>query len=162
MITYADIEEIYFQEKRKKGELQKIDENFYSNLSEIYDSSKDEYLKNLGEGIFVERVQKILIDALRGSIGNTKPLENMTKEEKELYENVVKIIKTYKDKILFKKIEREKEIPKVKVKFLNACPGIVDTNLQKNGPFNIGDVGLIDKSLAKILIKNGFCEPLEV
>jgi len=182
MLTYADIEEIYAQEKSRKnaGTLQKIDENFYSDFSKMYNSSKEhkEYLGKLGEGIYTERIQKILIHALRASIGNIKEPPNITKEEKEAYNKILELIKTYKNNLLFKNenntnntnnigntnntIQNQEKIPlEVKVRFLNSCPGIVGIigdNLQRFGPFKDGDVALLTESLAKILVKAGFAE----
>ncbi|MDI6730288.1 MAG: hypothetical protein QMD06_01945 [Candidatus Altarchaeum sp.] len=170
MITYADIEEISSQEKNRKnaGILQKIDENFYPNFAKIYDSSEEykEYLRKLGEDIYTERVQKILIHALRASIGNIKEPLNITKEEKEIYNKILELIKIYKNDLLFGKEkndvkndnEREKKQLGVNVRFLNSCPGIVGDDLQRYGPFKDGDVVEITESLAKILVKAEFAE----
>ncbi len=170
MITYADIEEIYSQEKNRKnaGILQKIDENFYPNFVKIYNSSEEhkEYLGKLGDDIYTERVQKILIHALRASIGNIKEPLNTTKEEKELYNKILELIKIYKNDLLFGKEkndakndnEREKKQLWANVRFLNSCPGIVGDDLQRYGPFKDEDVAEITVSLAKILVKAGFAE----
>ncbi len=170
MITYADIEEIYLQEKNRKnaGILQKIDENFYPNFAKIYNSSKEhkEYLRKLGDGIYTERMQKILIHALRASIGNIKEPSNITKEEKEIYTKILELIKTYKNNLLFgnekndakndNELEKKKLV--VNVRFLNSCPGIIGDDLQRYGPFKDKDVAEITESLAKILVKIGFAE----
>ncbi len=168
MLTYADIEEIYSQEKNRKniGTLQKIDENFYSDFTRIYNSSEEhkDYLGKLGDGIYTERVQKILIHALRASIGNIKEPPNMAREEKEIYNKILELIKTYKSELLFEKEknntdkEQEKKLLEVKVRFLNSCPGIVGDDLRRYGPFKDDDVVLITEPLAKILINNKFAE----
>ncbi|CEG11388.1 hypothetical protein MSIBF_A1410024 [groundwater metagenome] len=170
MITYADIEEIYSQEKNRKnaGILQKIDENFYPNFAKMYNSSEEykEYLGKLGEDIYTERMQKILIHALRASIGNIKEPLNITKEEKEIYNKILELIKTYKNDLLFGKEkndakndnEQKKKQLRMNVRFLNSCPGIVGDDLQKYGPFKDKDVAEITESLAKILVKAGFVE----
>lgn len=179
MITYADIEEIYSQEKNRKNAnaLQKINEKFYSDFASIYASSGEhrEYIEKLGECIYAERMQKILIHAIRANLGNIKEPINMTKEEREIYDKILGIIKTYKDEILFGKEKinnnynkqdnkeddktNEKEGKQLfKVKFLNSCPGIVGDNLQRFGPFNDGDVVLIPEPLAKIMVNKGLVE----
>lgn len=168
MISYADIEEIYFREKNRKntGILQKIDEDFYSNFAKIYNSSEEhrEYLGKLGDGIYTERMQKILIHALRASIGNIKEPINITKGEEEIYNKILEIIKTYRNRLLFEKekndTNKEKSL-EVKVKFLNSCPGIVGDNLQRYGPFKDGDVALITEPLAKVLINIRFAELIQ-
>ncbi|OIQ06006.1 MAG: hypothetical protein COV98_02600 [Candidatus Altarchaeum sp. CG12_big_fil_rev_8_21_14_0_65_33_22] len=170
MITYADIEEIYSLEKSRKniGILQKIDEKFYSDFAGIYNSSGEhkEYIRKLGEGIYTERMQKILIHALRANMGNIKEPANMTKEEEEIYYKILDIIKTYENKFLFEKEKinntdnkpDDEKISEVKIKFLDSCPGIVGDDLRRFGPFNDEDVVLITGPLAKILVNNGFAE----
>lgn len=171
MITYADIEEIYFQEKNRKnaGILQKIDEDFYQNFAKIYNSSEEhrEYLGKLGENIYTERMKKIFIHALRASLstGNIKEPSNITKEEKEIYNRILEFINTYKNNILFgkgKNVVKEQEKKQlINVRFLNPCPGIVGDDLQKYGPFKDKDVAVVTESLAKILVKTGFAEYVE-
>ncbi|PKM92067.1 MAG: hypothetical protein CVU81_02475, partial [Euryarchaeota archaeon HGW-Euryarchaeota-1] len=102
--------------------------------------------------------------ALRASIGNIKEPLNMAREEKEIYNKILELIKTYKSELLFEKEknntdkEQEKKLLEVAVKFLNSCPGIVGDNLQRYGPFKDDDVVLITEPLAKILVNVGFAE----
>lgn len=169
-MTYADIEEIHSQEKSRKnvGVLQKIDEKFYSNFASTYNSSGayKEYLRILGEGIYTERVKIILIHALRANTGNIKEPVNMTKEEKEIYNKILDILKIYENKFLFEKEkineadnkQDDEKVSEVKIKFLNSCPGIVGDDLRRFGPFSYEDIVMITGPLAKILINSGFAE----
>lgn len=167
MINYADIEGIYITESRFLN-LQKLQENFYSEFKEILktaDENHKKYLKDLFDNIYSLRLKKILMHVIRAQIKDIGKPENILKEEEEIYYKILEIVKEKKEEILSSEIVKEKKeeeiYKKVKVRFLKECPAIVGIDLKKYGPFKKNEIALIIDTQAKIFIENKFAEILD-
>lgn len=115
MITYADIQRIYRLEKNSSN-LQVIPENFYSELKILLSQLPEEhqsYIKKLASEIYESRKRKILMQAMRK--GDT--LENSITSEKELYNELIRLLKDYENKQFQEDIatleEEKKETEKI-------------------------------------------------
>ena len=163
--TYNDVESIYRLEKRSSA-LQKINDNFYSELHELICKVGDEHRDNLlriRDELFTLRMSKIL--RLVARPGESNPPSNMTRREKEIYEDIKSIISNYMDEISgggesCKTIEEEKgqKTHKLKIRILRSIPAIIGSDMEHYGPFSENDEVELPEETAKILLEREIAE----
>lgn len=176
MTTYDEIQGIYRAEKRSPNSLGAIDNNFYLNalklIAEVGESHKNE-ISNIINEIFQMRVNKIVRLATR--IGDSSPPENTIPAEKELYDEIIRLLTDYRKKILLnerieeeisdKRMENlsteESKTEKVKLLILRQMPSIIGSDLVHYGPFKENDIVEIPEDTARILIEKGIAEEVQ-
>jgi DNA replication factor GINS len=174
-ITFELIRKIQREEERSP-KLSRLPENFYQNvknylqqkrkiLEKIEDRKASIELKNierLVEDIFNRRERKIVTQAIN-SARVSLTVENLTEEEKEFFDKVVRIVKERREKILKELLEKEEEKESVSmVVFKEAVPEFLGADLKTYGPFEKGDIAKLPEENAKILIEKGLAEEFKV
>jgi len=160
----------YLMAKRKLLEGQKG--GMFSGLKERAKilSEIDNVRSALGD-LFEKRERKIINRALytlRTDL-KLKDTTNMLANEVTLYNSLLGNLE--KSKLAFDKLLEESTLPEsscgdavvekeevassVKLEFLDAVPELVDSDLAKHGPFEIGNVASLPNELASILLSQG-------
>lgn len=164
MITYADVQRVYRSEKRSPT-LQKIDNRFYSKISELLAGIEEEhreYIGKLVDEIFERRRNKIIVNAIRSP---EKEPENMIPVERAFYAELTRALAKYKGKVFSEKFKGEEpaeiekiKTEKIKVRFLRSLPSIIGSDMVHYGPFKEGDEVELPKDNAEILIDQEIAE----
>jgi DNA replication initiation complex subunit (GINS family) len=110
------------------------------------------------------RYEKTVAETAKSERG---PLESWTPEEKEIFQSFSSVMETYQSfsKGLLKgqiSIAAGKEPKNAALRFLKEVPEIVGSDIKTYGPFKVEDVGSLPMENAKILIKQGMAERIEV
>ncbi len=193
LITYETIRNAHRAEKEE--ELQKLPPDFFESVRNWFshkEKMKDtvslleiENAKKLIDDIINRREKKIVLAALRTMRGDVPP-QNMTNEERVLFDEIIKILKSYKEKleekirspieIVEEKIEEVKEsikdlkVEEVKenkfikpngkllVKILTDLPRFVGSDLKAYGPLKAGDLILVPEEIGNLLISRRVAE----
>ncbi len=103
------------------------------------------------------REKKIInssINALKANVS----VDNLTPEEKEFFNSLVGLIKSFRQKAQKTMDIKEKEEAVV---LLQDMGQFVGTNLKNYGPFRQGDIATVPKPIAELLTKKGAAELLE-
>jgi DNA replication initiation complex subunit (GINS family) len=200
-ITYETLFELLRREK-EKSELQKLDSTFFNNVlrylkdkkaiitqqqadtSSMEEKAKiEEQLINVKKIIrefYDRREKKIVTMAIDKSKNKSSIVDNSVflKQEKELFESIVKILSTGRENVLFNIIDLKEPLslgginlsegvvqdsptPVVKeekkkdtklVRFLNAVPKFVGKELEEYGPFEEEDIASLPVEIATVLI----------
>jgi DNA replication initiation complex subunit (GINS family) len=198
-ITYETLFELLRREK-EKSELQKLDSTFFNNVlrylkdkkaiitQQQVDTSSIEDRAKIGEQLvnvkkiirefYDRREKKIVAMAIDKSKNKSSIVDNsiFLKQEKELFESIVKILSLSRENVLFNIIElreplslggvdlgnsvQDSPTPVVKVqkkdtklvRFLNAVPKFVGKELEEYGPFEEEDIASLPVEIATVLI----------
>ncbi len=200
-VTYETLFDLLRREK-SRNEIQELDDDFYEDV-ENYLSEKEETLnsenasqaevekikiqmknaRKIVKELHEVREKKILNLAMNkvktGS--NLINTNNLLKDEKEFFEESVKLIKSYKDKVIERvenpkknsdskqentineKAEQEESKQKeensiVKVKISSKLPKFVGFDQEVYGPYNPEDVVSLPSKIANLLISKGRAE----
>jgi DNA replication factor GINS len=100
--------------------------------------------------------------------GEKIPVDALTIEEKKIFSDVSSFAEAYltfaKNLIQghFLKIKDEKEPKIVVLRFLKDVPALIGSDLKTYGPFKAEDIASLPSENAKILIKQGLAEKVEV
>jgi len=173
-ITYEFIREIHRQEQRESG-LSKLPDDFLEKVNayieqkeKLLGTKKDKQIsqeidnaKRLLESIFNRRETKIINHAILTSRTDI-PIENLTKEEEELFYSIVDLLKKRREKVLNLFFKRSKEEKKSEddsdleeLEFTEDIPEFVGIDLKKYGPFEKGQKAKIPKQNAELFKKVG-------
>jgi len=172
MITYDEIQRIYRLEKNSPS-LQKIQENFYKEISEMLpriDKSHRAHVITLLKEIYLRRRYKIILHALRTEDETKSPI-NIIPDELEMYNGIVKSIKEYNNTIILNRLKTPEEPEKsktfeilgaktLKVKILSPLPALLGSDLTTYGPFKEDDIVELPEDNAKILISKEIAEEI--
>lgn len=169
IITFEYIREIQRAEI-KSQQLCNLPEDFFDNVKNYLEQKKELAKKNedasvefrnaerIIEDIYNRRESKVVSLALLSVRTGIIPA-NMTKNERELFDYVVRGLKNsrgFLDKLLWKKDKKSKDdVEYVEIAFLEDVEEFVGIDLKKLGPYNKGDKALIPKNNAELLIKSG-------
>jgi len=161
MLTYNEIQRIYRAERRSTT-LQKIPENFYSDLSEFLSKIDEENKQNINK-LFNEicemRRNKIVIHALYCA---DEPPNNIITVEKPMYDEFSRLISEYNKRILVeiknsvkesRDVDNREKENTVKVKITRALQSIIGSDMLSYGPFKGGEIVELPVDTAKILIR---------
>ncbi len=207
VITYETLFELLRIEKERK-ELQKLDDNFFINLIDYLKDKKAilekqtedlfsieerektekqlENLKKITKDLFERREKKIIMMALDKSRAKSSIVDesNLLKEEKEFFENLVRLLDKNREAILFNllnlkepkgvgllfvegKAEKKEDFKKngkkretKLIRFLHAVPKFVGKELEEYGPFEEEDVASLPIEIANVLIKKKRAEEI--
>ncbi|MEM4357824.1 MAG: hypothetical protein QW244_00480 [Candidatus Pacearchaeota archaeon] len=181
MITYNEIYSILRQEKYNET-LQKLPAKFLEELktyieekSKIFEKDEKEFdealkklkrqfenAKSLIDELFSIRQKKILNLALLAKISGVakSDLDNMLKEEKELFYAVLDKLRETEKKMKERSIEKDLKNTSL-VRFKSDIEEFLDGNGKTLGPFKKDDIANLPKEIAEILINDGKAVKIE-
>lgn len=203
-ITYETLFELLRREK-ERSELQKLDSSFFNNVlrylkdkhaiitkqqTDLFSAEEkrktEEQLQNVKKIIrelYNKREKKIISMAVDKSKNKAVIVDNSVflREEKELFDNIVKMLDMGRENILFNiielkepvslrsinlekrevKVEKEEKKKDTKlVRFLSAVPKFVGKELEEYGPFDEEDMASLPVEIANVLINKGRVEEI--
>src|SRR3989338_3235279 len=163
MLTYETIRKILDEEKTSKN-LAKIPADFFKQAKEYLDKkaqvSKDwefESAERRLKDVIDLREKKVIMLAMYAARANTE-VQNLTEEERELFNTVLNAIKLFRENIE-KQMSTKKEEPVV---ILNDIVEFVGINMNVYGPFKIGDVVTLPKPNAELLVKKEYAKRMNI
>jgi len=184
-ITFAELRRILRGEK-SISKLQRLDEDIYENIKEKIKELKAEQRsaienENLGhiailqkeeegirksfEELYNTRESKIIKMAMVSArTKKEQNFEDMLEFEKNMFEEMVKLLKNYRNDVFYGKkekkieevkVEKEKkeENRKVLIRIVEKIPPFVGVDMKNYGPYEKSDVAFIPEENAKVLIK---------
>lgn len=180
---YNELYEIWRKEL-ESPELLKLPPNFYPNVAEYLRKIKEEGRmldRKTVKAKLLERemqnVKRMLHDVLqtrydklirKTAKGEKIPLEFLAVEERKLYTETFPLAEAY---LIFienilqgqpLKLEYAKEQKNIALRFLKDVPAIIGVDMKVYGPFKVEDIGSLPLEDARILIKQGLAEKVEV
>ena len=161
MLTYESIRKILDEEKAT-GRLTNIPDSFFleaqSYLEKKSKTVEEEWrtdsAKRRLNDIIEIREKKIINSAINAVKANVA-IDNLTPEEKALFESVVQSIKTFRQNVQKSMEPKEKEEP---IAMLQDIEQFVGPNMKNYGPFKAGDIATLPKPIAELLISKEFAE----
>jgi len=204
-ITYETLFELLRREK-ERGELQKLDSSFFNNVlrylkdkqaiitkqqTDVFSAEEKkktegqlENVKRIIKELYDKREKKIISMAIDKSKNSSSIVDNSVflKQEKELFDNAVKLLSMGREHVLFNimelkepvalekmGVEKKEEVKEVKeekkkdtklVRFLNAVPKFVGKELEEYGPFEEEDIASLPVEITDVLINKGRVEEI--
>ncbi|MBS3055565.1 MAG: DNA replication complex GINS family protein [Candidatus Aenigmarchaeota archaeon] len=170
-ITFDLIRKIQMEEARLP-KLTKLPENFYVNVSRYINQKRKlaqgdmkggveiKNIERLAEDIFNRRERKILNNTIifvRTGIVS----ENMTEEEKILFDKITGQMKDRRQEILFIMMEAETAEAGTMIMFKEDFSEFIGTDMKTYGPFKQGDIARIPDENKKLLLERGVIEELK-
>lgn len=178
-MSYALLYETWKQEK-ENHELQPLDREFYSNLSQYVKSQREE-LQMLDEKTLkarllseeLERVKKLSSDLIHSRYrkmfnsildGKTISSDILTSEEEVSYSGISSTWKYVEDVLkdvlrgripIVRSLKNMEKPKRILVRFLKAIPAIIGPDMKAYGPFNEEDVASLPAENAEVLLKRG-------
>ncbi len=171
MLNYTKLRNIQ-QKERSSAFLTNIGTDFYKeaakHIKELEERMEEEKRKNpaskklvliadelrntkrIWESIFERREKKIVLAALATVRGGKGMPENLTREEKIFYDELVNLMKEYRNKIMAGEEERDVMI----VRILKDIPHFVGSDMKK---YNLKkeDVIALSPEIGKVLVERG-------
>ncbi|MBT3304241.1 DNA replication complex GINS family protein [Candidatus Woesearchaeota archaeon] len=197
VITYETLFEIFRREKNR-GELQLLDDSFLMNVisylvkkKAILDANTDQStlfaeeeklsaekqlfnIKKILRDLYEQREKKVIEMAMNKSRTQSPLIDETTllKEERLLYDSLVKTLDVSRQDILMKLLNAEmptvsvdaepkEEVKELNLKFVEDTPEFASPDMEMLGPFVKDDMGTFPKKVADILIKRGCVEVVE-
>lgn len=179
-------DELYEVWRKEIGdfELVRLSDDFYSRIADYLRRIKEESRmldkKTVKASLLQKEMQNVkrmvceLVKARYKKLvrkiakGEKIPLDALTTEEKKICTDVAPFAEAYRNfaKNLIRgqsfKIDVEREHKNVVLRFLKDVPAIVGSNLKTYGPFKAEDVASLPAENARILVKQGLAEKVEV
>lgn len=172
-ITFELIRKIQREEQRSP-KLTKIPENFFAAVYAYVQQKKQLTLRDdrkvylevknierLIEDIFNRRERKILNAAIISARTNIPP-ENLTREEKVFFDELVASIKKRRDEKLQSVFQPEKVEQASLIVFREDVPEFVGSDMKTYGPFKKGDIAKLPEDNMKVLLDQGLAEEFKV
>jgi len=180
---YNELYEIWKQEL-ESIELGRLPVDFYSRIAEYLRKIKEESRmldKKTVRAILLQKemrnVKYMLRELIRARYrklvrkvarGEKIPLDVLTAEEEKFYTGFSPLAEAYKGFIknilrgYVLKTKVELEHKSVVLRFLKDVPAIIGVDMKTYGPFKVEDVASLPVDNAKILIKQGLAEKVEI
>ena len=171
-MDYDTIREIHLFEKNNPG-IYPVSENFYSEVEGYIAKLKENIRTNMSmedirlyentRKLFKEineiREQKIITMALIASKSNVYEKDGMAKQERELFEAIINLLKQNRNRVnkIFG-VKKKEESKGVKLRFISAVPQFMTPDKKVFGPFEPDQVVELPKDQAEILIKRKIAE----
>ncbi|MEK6835531.1 MAG: hypothetical protein AABX55_00725 [Nanoarchaeota archaeon] len=187
VISYEILYDILRREK-SKPELQKLDKTFFNDFKaylkekllllesqkqkssifaqkEIEKTQKQiDNVKKLIKELYEKRESKIINLALSAAKTNNIKEDNLLEEEKELFNNIVVVLKNSKkalDNVFEKELPKEIKSEETRlIRFIQAVPKFIGDDLNEYGPFEEEYIASLPIKVADLLIKNKRAEPI--
>lgn len=166
-ITFELIRKIQ-REERDSPQLTKLPENFFEKVSAYLEQKKKiekedrkislelKNIERLIENIFDIRERKILNQAII-TVRTRIPPQNMTEEERNFFEGIVKILKERRENF-FGSLKKE---DKKKVRFKEDIPEFVGIDGETYGPFKKDEEAEIPIENFEVLLKKELVEEIK-
>lgn len=171
-LTFSKLRDILREEIKAGNSIIKIDDEFYRDalnfLSDLEKKAKqqpDLYYNDYStakatfERLLDERIRKILILAYSGQ----EDLSNLSETERMLCKSIINDTNQFKEHIYM--LAQKKEIieeGKKKIRIKKHVPLYINQETKKSyGPFDEGNIILLEEEEADILIKTGYAEQVE-
>jgi DNA replication factor GINS len=180
---YNELYEVW-QQELENVELVRLPDDFYLKVAEYLKRIREESrmldkrtvkanllrrewqnVKCMFRGFIRKRYKKLIGKVARGE---KIPVDALTIEEKKIFSDVSSFAEAYRTfaKNLiqghFLKIKVEKEPKIVVLRFLKDVPALIGSDLKTYGPFKAEDIASLPPENAKILVKQGLAEKVEV
>lgn len=180
---YNELYEVWRQEL-ENVELVRLPDNFYSRVADYLRRVREESrmldkralkavllrkewqnVKHMLRELIQARYKKLVKKVAKGE---KIPIDVLTAEEKKISAGVSPFAEAYRSfaKSLIQgqplKIKIEKERKIVVLRFLKDVPAIIGSDMKTYGPFKAEDVASLPVENAKILVKQGLAEKIEV
>ena len=152
---------LYIEDKKRFIDLRMSNDNF--SKEEIEKEKRLlENAKKLLKELYWLRERKILSLAMYKARTGSDRIDRSTMlpTEQELFEELSKLLERYKEKIISKRKEKEEEKPDLDIEILEDIPSFVDSNGERYGPFNKGDIVELPPRISEILLKRGVARRL--
>ncbi len=161
---YNELRKIHIEEKRSNN-ISQLKENFYVEVNGYIEKTEiklneepnpalrrelENCLKILNE-VQKKRIEKIILYGFNEIYNGFDPLENLTQEEKTLYEEIKKDVTKVKKN--FEKRSTKKKEDIIKVRVLKQIPKFKGFDNKYHGPYEEGKVYEILKNVGESLIK---------
>lgn len=168
---YNELRKIHIEEKRSNN-ISNLKEDFYIEVNGYIEKTKkkmdddpdpalrrelENCLKILNE-VQKRRIEKILIYGFNEVYNGFDPLENLTTEEKSLYEEIKKEVTKTKKSFEKRNVKRKEDI--IKVRVLKEIPKFKGPD-GEYGPFEEGKVYELPKKTGELLINTKKSEMIE-
>ncbi len=182
LITYETIREV--ERSERSEELQRLPQGFFeavNNWMNVKKSKKDgssiielENAKKSIDRIIMSRMKKIVLGAMTTTMKNKLPPGNLTDSERVFFDEVVSILKKYRndmhektfgiEEIVEEKIESVKksvdDLKTKRVKILTEVPRFVGSDMKNYGPLKEGDDIVLPEDIAEILVSRKAAEEM--
>ena len=169
MITYEGIRKVLAEEKKATKPVALPDDFFekvkiyLENKSKVTDQKENvwevESAQRLLKDFFEIRERKILTLALY-SVRSGITAENLTEQEKELFEKLVANIKEFQKKCKSMMSDKE-DMEKGMIAIMKDVPEFVATNMKTYGPFKEGEIVSLPKDAGEVLVKREDAREIE-
>jgi DNA replication initiation complex subunit (GINS family) len=148
----AELEEDFFEKYRSLIELQR--ERLRKDFS-LEAATSFENLRRLLAEVTRKREQKLFLKALRDFHAGEVSGEGLAREERELYNSLVRLLSEYEARAMQQSsASAAKEVDK-RVRFSSDVPAFVGASGAKIGPFAAGQVAPLPATDAKLLLEQG-------
>ena len=167
-ISFETLRKLQEDEEKNKYTLQKIDDNFYTDLKNYLEKSQRTYSKEEKENInnLVKKLFKIRLDKLikiaKLSLNTQMNVENSTNHERKFIEDIKTIISKYSDEIkkqIYPSLSHENEIKNdgkenfKKVKFNSDVFAFIMDDMKTYGPYKKNEEHILPEKVIRILLK---------
>lgn len=165
-ITFELIRNIQREEQRGP-KLNKLPKDFYKNVESYLQQKRNaenrkvvletKNVERLIEDIFNRRERKVLNQAIIAARTSIPP-ENLTEEEKEFFDVLVKSIKDRRKEVLNQILAEKKEELVTMIMFNEDTPAFMGADEKTYGPFKKGDIAKLPEENIKVLIEQGIAK----
>jgi len=169
-ITFELIRSIQREEQRGP-KLTKLPKDFYKNVENYLQQKRNaenrkvvletKNVERLIEDIFNRRERKILNQAIIAARTSIPP-ENLTEEEKEFFDALVKSIKERRKEVLNHILAEKKEELVTMIVFNEDTPAFMGADEKTYGPFKKGDIAKLPEENIRVLIEQGMAKEFTV
>ncbi len=168
---YNELRKIHIEEKRSNN-ICNLKEDFYIEVNKYIEKTKkkldddpdpalrrelENCLKILNE-VQKKRIEKILSYGFNEVYNGFDPLENLTSEEKSLYEEIKKEVTKTKKNFEKRNVKRKEDI--IKVRVLKEIPKVKGPD-GEYGPFEEGKIYELPRKTGELLINTKRSEMIE-
>jgi len=165
-ITFETLRKLQEDEEKNRYTLQKIDDDFYTELRDYlekiqrsYSDEEKENIDNIVKKLFKLRMEK-LIKIARLSLNTRMNVENCTGQEKKFIEDAKKVILNYQHELkkqIYPSQKQESELKTkqdfIKVKFNSDVFAFVMEDMKTYGPYKKDEEHLLPKNVVSLLLK---------
>lgn len=180
---YNELYEVWKRETESR-ELGKLRPDFYANIAQYLRKLREEgrmldkrtvkanlliketrNVKRMVREVIQARYRKLVKELAKGE---KIPPELLTAEEERICQGVLPFAEVFRNfatetlRGRASKVSLEQERRKPVLRFLKDVPAIVGADMKTYGPFKVEDVGSLPVENAKMLIKQGLAEKVEV
>lgn len=173
-VTFEIIRKVQREEQRSP-KLTKLPEGFYEGVVKYLERKREtakrledrkvsieiKNVERLVEDIFNRRERKIVNFAIN-SARTGLPVENLTEEEKKLFDEILKLLKKRRDSFFEMVKKTGEEAHGEIIMFKEDVPEFVGSDGKTYGPFKKGDVAKIPEDNAKVFIERGVAEKIKI